>query len=97
MPTRVDRVKLLVMTNPQGVLISPHPHFCPWDKPLVLAPVARIGIARLLPLESLVSFSRLPGWQDFSVFLQSDSRKTRSWNDRVTSSDAPEIFPLKTL
>lgn len=75
MPTRVDRVKLLVMTNPQGVLISPHPYFCPWDKPVVLAPADRIGIARLLPLESLVSFSRLPGWQDFSVFCSQTHTK----------------------
>lgn len=57
MPTRVDRVKLLVMTNPQGVLISPHPHFYPWDMPVVLMPMARIPIPRLLSQGEVCSAS----------------------------------------
>ncbi len=45
MPTRVDGVKLLVMTNPRGVLFSPHPHICPGDNPA--AEAATLGASEV--------------------------------------------------
>jgi hypothetical protein len=60
MPTRVDRVKLLVMTDPQGVLFWPHPHIYPWDKPVVLVQVAETAVSGCCCSRAMIRFRSGP-------------------------------------